>query len=50
MEHYVGAYRPGIVPFLLANLLVFATAAVAIGRHSWQLARVQLAEVLKNNE
>ena len=50
MEHYVGDYRPGIALFLLADLLVFATAAAAIGRHSWRLARVQLAAVLKNND
>lgn len=50
LEHFVGNYRPGIGPFLLANLLVFVTAAIAIGRHSWQLARVGLAEVLKNSD
>lgn len=50
MERFVGSYRPGATPFLLANLLVLATAALAIGRQSWQLARVKLAESLKNNE
>lgn len=50
LEYYVGAYRPGVAPFLLANVLVFATAAVAIGRHSWQLTQVRLAEVMKNND
>lgn len=50
LEHYTGTYQPGIMPFILANALVFATAAVAIGRQSWQLAQARLAEVLKNNE
>ena len=50
LEHFIGSYRPGIAPYFLANLLVFATAAIAIGRHSLQLARVKLAETLKNNE
>jgi putative ABC transport system permease protein len=50
LEDYFGPYRPGILPFLIANLLVFTTAAFAIGQHSWRLAQVQLAEVLKNSE
>jgi cell division protein FtsX len=50
LEDYVGLYRPGVAPFLLANVLVFATAALAIGQHSWRLAQVQLAETLKNSD
>jgi ABC-type antimicrobial peptide transport system permease subunit len=50
LDQFVGTYRPGILPFLLANLLVFVTAALAIGQHSWRLAKVQLGEVLKNSE
>lgn len=50
LENYVGLYEPGIIPYLLANLLVFATAAVAIGQHSWRLAQLPLAEALKNSD
>jgi len=50
LEDYVGSYRPGIAPFLLANLLVFASAAAAIGQHSWRLVQMRLAEVLKNSD
>lgn len=50
LENYIGLYQPGITPFLLANLLVFVTAAVAIGQHSWRLAQLPLAEVLKNSD
>ena len=50
MEQFTGSYRPGIFTFLIADLLVLITAAAAIGRHSWQLSQVQLAEVLKNSD
>lgn len=50
LEQFTGAYRPGIWPFLIANLLVFITAAIAIGQHSWQLSQVKLAEALKNSD
>lgn len=50
MEHYTGTYRPGVTPFLLANLVVFVTAAIAVGRQSWEVAQARLAEVLKNSE
>ncbi len=50
LEQFVGNYLPGVGPFLLANLLVFLTAAVAVGRQSWNVAKVNLSEVLKNNE
>jgi hypothetical protein len=49
-EEFIGKYAPGLAPFLLANLLVFATAAIAVGRQSWNVAKVNLSEVLKNSE
>jgi putative ABC transport system permease protein len=49
-EEFIGKYAPGIAPFLLANLLVFATAAIAVGRQSLQVAKVNLAVALKNVE
>ncbi len=50
LEDFIGLYRPGFLPFLAANVLVFATAALAIGQHSWRLAHAGLAENLKNND
>jgi ABC-type lipoprotein release transport system permease subunit len=50
IEQFVGKYTPGFVPFLLANVLVLLTAAAAVGRQSWNLTKVNLAEVLKNKE
>lgn len=50
VERFTGSFRPGVAPFLLANLLVLLTAAAAVGRQSWNVAKVSLAEVLKNNE
>ncbi len=50
VERFTGSFRPGVSPFFLANLLVLLTAAVAVGRQSWNVAKVSLAEVLKNSE
>jgi putative ABC transport system permease protein len=50
VERFVGSYMPGLGPFLLANLLVFLTAAIAIGKQSWNVTRVNPAEMLKNRE
>ncbi|NUO80579.1 ABC transporter permease [candidate division KSB1 bacterium] len=50
IEQFVGTYKPGFAPFLLANVLVLLTAAFAVGRQSWNLTKVNLAEVLKNKE
>ncbi|MGH7494129.1 MAG: ABC transporter permease [bacterium] len=50
IEQFTGKYVPGVGPFLLANLLVLFTAAAAVGRQSWNVTKVSLAEVLKNNE
>ncbi|MGH7451028.1 MAG: hypothetical protein ACRENG_06770, partial [bacterium] len=49
-ERYVGNYAPGLGPFLLANLLVFLTAAIAIGRQSWNVTKVNPSEMLRNTE
>ena len=48
VSEYVGAYRPGVLPFLLANLLVLLTAIGTIMRQTWQMTRVKLAETLKH--
>ena len=49
-EKYIGNSAPGLGPFLLANLLVFLTAAIAVGRQSWNVTKVSPAEMLKNTE
>lgn len=49
-EPFVGNYMPGLAPFLLANVLVLLTAAIAVGRQSWNVTRVNLSAVLKNPE
>lgn len=49
-EEFTGPFQPGIGPFFLANVLVLLTAALAVGQQSWQVAKVNLAEVLKNKE
>lgn len=50
LEQFVGNYAPGVAPFLLANVLVLLTAAIAVGRQSWNVTKVNLSEVLKNRE
>ncbi|MBD2699243.1 ABC transporter permease [Spirosoma sp. BT702] len=47
-EEFTGTYQPGLSPFLIANLIVFVTAAIAVGRQTWKTAYVQLAETLRN--
>jgi hypothetical protein len=47
---YLGAYHPGAGPFLLANLFVLAAAAATEGYQTWKIARVNLAETLKNSD
>lgn len=49
-ERFVGSYTPGLGPFVLANFVVFLTAAIAIGRQSWNVTRVNPAEMLRNTE
>lgn len=48
LSDYVGGYRPGILPFLLANLLVLLTAAATILHQTWNMTQVNLAHTLKN--
>ncbi|GAB4047286.1 ABC transporter permease [Spirosoma litoris] len=49
-QEFTGSFQPGIVWFLLANTVVFITAAIAVGTQSWKMAHVQLSNVLKNND
>lgn len=50
VRQFTGNFTPGAFPFVLANLIIFMTAAVAVGRQSWNVATINLSEVLKNNE
>lgn len=50
VERFVGSYMPGFGPFLLANVLVLLTAAIAIGKQSWNVTRVNPATMLRNTE
>ena len=45
---FIGDTRPGFLPYLLANLLVFAVAAVAVSWQSYRLARVAPGETLRS--
>ena len=49
-EQFVGNYAPGFAPFLLANVLVFLTATLVVWRQSWNVAKVNLSQVLKHAE
>lgn len=49
-QEFTGSYRPGLLPYLVANALVLLTAAFAVSMQSWKMANVQLSSVLKNNE
>lgn len=49
-EKYIGNSGPGIGPFLFANLLVLLTAALAVGRQSWNVTKVNPSEMLRNTE
>ncbi len=49
-QQFTGPFRLRLEPFLVANALVFLTAAVAVGTQSWKMAHVQLAETLRNND
>jgi len=46
-QEFTGSFQPGLLPFLTANVIVFLTAALAVGIQSWKVANVQLAEVLR---
>lgn len=45
---FIGDARPGFSAYLLANLLVFAVAALAVSWQSYKLARVAPGETLRN--
>ncbi len=44
---FIGDTRPGFLPYLMANLLVFAVAALAVSWQSWRLAGVVPSETLR---
>lgn len=50
VRQFTGNFTPGTAPFVLANIIIFITAAVAVGRQSWNVATINLSEALKNNE
>lgn len=45
---FIGDVRPGVLPYLLANGLVFFVAAVAVSWQSWRLAGVMPGETLRS--
>ena len=47
VKEYIGNLTLGIIPFLLANLLVFLTAIIAIGSQSYNLTKVAPADALR---
>lgn len=47
-EEFTGKLDLGITPYLLANLLVFLTAATAVGWQSYQLAAASPVEALRS--
>ncbi len=49
-QEFIGNYQPKILSYVLANLIVVFTAAIAVGRQSWKVANVQLSHSLKNND
>ena len=49
-QTFTGPFQLDTATFLIANALVFATAAIAVATQSWKMANVQLAETLRNNE
>ncbi|MCC6461470.1 MAG: ABC transporter permease [Saprospiraceae bacterium] len=44
---FTGDLRLGVMPYLLANLLVFLTAAIAVGGQSWKLVRLAPVRALQ---
>lgn len=50
VSEFTGAFTPGIWPFLAADVLVLVTAALAVGKQSWQMTQLRLSETLKNSE
>ncbi len=49
-RQFTGPLRLSLSPFVVANALVFITAAIAVGTQSWKIAHAQLAETLRNND
>lgn len=47
-REFTGTVELGIAPYLLANLLVFLVAALAMSGQSYRLARISPAETLRN--
>lgn len=47
-EEFTGGIRLGVAPYLIANLIVFLTAALAVGGQSWKLARTAPVDTLRN--
>ncbi len=47
VKEYMGDFSLGLMPFVLANLLVFATAIIAIGGQSYKLTKVAPADALR---
>lgn len=50
LEEYIGNTAPGFGSFLLANLVVLLTAALAVGRQSWNVTKVNPSAMLRNTE
>lgn len=50
LKQFTGNFSPGFMPFVLANAIIFVTAAIAVSRQSWNIAMINLSEVLKNGE
>lgn len=47
-QEFTGDLQLGVAPYLLANLLVFLAAALAVGGQTWRLARTAPVEALRN--
>ena len=47
-REFTGAMELGVVPYLVANFLVFLTAGIAISGQSYKLANISPAETLRN--
>lgn len=47
-EEFTGTLQLGITPYLVANLLVFLTAGIAVGGQSWKLVRMAPVEALRS--
>ncbi|MBX7152031.1 ABC transporter permease [bacterium] len=50
VKQFTGNFSPGLMPFVMANAIIFVTAGIAVSRQSWNVATINLSEVLKNSE